>query len=53
MFPVYLFELVMQPLLYVSKEALGYFFTCMEPDGMGYVTGDLVPPDYNGYVFSW
>jgi hypothetical protein len=37
----------------VSNKALAYFLTCMEPDGMGYITGDLVPPDYNDYVFLW
>jgi hypothetical protein len=46
MFPVYLVKLGLWPLLCVDKEASGYFLTCMEWYGMGYVTGDLVPPDY-------
>jgi hypothetical protein len=53
MFPVYLVKLGLWPLLCVPEEAAGYFLTCMEPYGMEYVTGDLIPPNYNGYVFSW
>ena len=53
MFPVDFFKPFLWPLSCVDQKLSGDFLAGAEPNWMGYIVCDLVPPYNDGNVFSW